>query len=458
MAEANPLDSLSLKEIVDKRNKLISRAREITDSAKKANRAMNTEERSEFDKLCGWDATDGTKHPGAIGELDEYVEAANRAGKWGNPAARGNEDEIRAARLAIVEARENPLAGRWIVPNNLQREETEEERSRKNRHPRATEEYRSKYEQWFRTAYEDFTPEETRALQMDADVSGGFLVAPQEFVKELIIFVNNLVFIRQLARVFTVENAESLGAPSLETDISDTNWTAEIATGVEDSSMAFGKRELRPHPCAKLIKVSDKLLRASVLNVEEIVRQRMAYKFGVVEETAFMTGTGVDQPLGVFTASSSGISTARDYVGANTTTAIAADALIGCFYNLKYQYQVSPNTRWGFHRTTIQNIRQLKDGIGQYLWQPGIAGGAPDTVYGKPYFMSEYVPSTYTAGQYVGIVGDFSFYWIADALDMRIQRLNELYAATAQVGFIGRKETDAMPVLEQAFSRLTLHA
>jgi HK97 family phage major capsid protein len=70
--------------------------------------------------------------------------------------------------------------------------------------------------------------------------------------------------------------------------------------------------------------------------------------------------------------------------------------------------------------------------------------------------MSEYAPSTFTTGLYVGILGDFSKYWIVDALDMEMQRLVELYAATNQIGFIGRKETDGMPCLEEAFVRVTL--
>ena len=41
---------------------------------------------------------------------------------------------------------------------------------------------------------------------------------------------------------------------------------------------------------------------------------------------------------------------------------------------------------------------------------------------------SEWAPSTFTTGQYVGLLGDFRHYWIADALSMQIQRLNELYA------------------------------
>jgi HK97 family phage major capsid protein len=61
-----------------------------------------------------------------------------------------------------------------------------------------------------------------------------------------------------------------------------------------------------------------------------------------------------------------------------------------------------------------------------------------------------------TTGNYVGILGDFSYYWIADALDMQVQRLVELYAATNQVGFIARREVDGMPVLEEAFVRVKL--
>ena len=70
--------------------------------------------------------------------------------------------------------------------------------------------------------------------------------------------------------------------------------------------------------------------------------------------------------------------------------------------------------------------------------------------------MSEYAPHTFTASQYVGIIGDFSNYWIADALDMEMQRLLELFAATNQIGLIGRMESDGMPVLSEAFVRVQL--
>ena len=59
-------------------------------------------------------------------------------------------------------------------------------------------------------------------------------------------------------------------------------------------------------------------------------------------------------------------------------------------------------------------------------------------------------------GQYVGLLCDWSHYWIADALTLQIQRLTELYAEKSQVGFIGRMETDGQPVLAEAFVRVKL--
>jgi HK97 family phage major capsid protein len=103
----------------------------------------------------------------------------------------------------------------------------------------------------------------------------------------------------------------------------------------------------------------------------------------------------------------------------------------------------------------VKRARKLKDGNSQYLWSPGLSG-QPGTILDRPYVMSEYVPDTYTTGLYVAAVGDFSYYWIVDSLDMEIQRLDELFALKNQVGMVVRKETDGMPVLSEAFARLKL--
>jgi len=294
---------------------------------------------------------------------------------------------------------------------------------------------------------------EVRALQADADASGGYYTVPQQFVNKLIKAIDDLCYIRAWGTPNPVANAQSLGIPSLDADPADADWTSELLIGGTDSTMAFGKRELTPKPLAKLLKVSNKLLRLTP-DVESLVIQRLAYKFQVTFEKAGMTGSGANQPLGVFTASADGITTSRDVSTGNTTTSIQTDGLKEAKYSIKAGYW--PKLKWIFHRDAIKQIAKLQDDDGHYLWQNSIQMGQPDMLDGHPVFASEYAPNTFTTGQYVGIIGDFSFWWYADSLDFAVQRLNELYAATNQVGFIGRMESDGMPVLAEAFARVKL--
>lgn len=285
----------------------------------------------------------------------------------------------------------------------------------------------------------------------DDSVEGGYITAPGDFVNRLLKDVDDAVVIRTLSTVYMVEKAESLGVPTLEDDMSDPEWTAELGTPTVDADLSFGSRELFPHQLTKEAKVSRKLLRRAIMPVEALVRERMAYRFGITLENAYMNGTGDRQPLGLFVASSAGIPTTRD-VNTGASADFTADGLINAKHELKPQYWGS--ARWLFHRYSIRNIRKLKDGDGSYIWQSGIQSDLPPNILEVPYVVSEYAPSTFSNGNYAGMIGDFSYYWIVDARDFGVQVLNELYARTDQTGFIGRLETDGMPVLPEAFIRL----
>jgi HK97 family phage major capsid protein len=408
-----------LNELRRKRGSLIEQGRALLDKAEKEKRELTAEESQQ------WDAMEKDQEKLRVEvereerqqKLDKERETVPEPTPLHNPEERGNGNEVK---------------------------------------PRATEVYNKAYRSYLANGLRNITAEELRALQSDSDTAGGFVTTPQQLANGLIKAVDDIVFVRQFATKFTVEKAESVGAPVLDSDPADADWTSEIKTGSEDSDMDFAKRELRPHPVAKRIKVANKLIRVSVLNIDALVRDRLAYKFGITHEKGFMTGNGAERPLGLFTASAQGISTGRDVSTGNTTTAIQADNLIEVKYTLKPQYQMRPGTRWIFHRDALKQIRKLKDGNGQYLWQAGLTADKPDTILEVPFLASEYAPNTFTTGLYVGLLGDLSFYWIVDALDMQIQVLDQLYAETAQTGYIGRMESDGAPVLEEAFVRVKL--
>lgn len=302
------------------------------------------------------------------------------------------------------------------------------------------------------------TPDEVKALSASDDAAGGFLQAPQQFAQGLLKFVDDAVYIRQLATVEQITQAESLGVLSLDSDLADWEWTTELATGSEDAVKPFGKRALTPHPLAKRIKVSRTLIRKSARPVETIVQQRLAYKLGVSQEKAYLTGDGAQKPLGLFTADANGVPTSRDVTYTDTNDTTRSDSLIDAKYSLKSQYQQAASTRWIFHRDMVKRIRKYRDANNQFMYNPGLGLGADmpraPQFLDVPIVMSEFAPNTFSSGAYIGLIGDLSFYWIVDALNLSLQVLNELYAETNQIGYIVRYEGDGAPMLAEAFARV----
>ncbi len=404
---------MTIKELREQRAKLIEDARAIIDLAAKENRARSDEETAKFDEMFA---------------ESERINDLIR-------------DEERTIELARAEA-------------ELADEHAREKRAGQPA-PESTEgRVMTSFRSWISGGQPGEHGDELRALSAGINTQGGFIVVPEEFVRMLIKKMDDLLFIRALATITPLAAAASAGIPTLDADPEDSDWTTELQTGSEDTTMAFGKREMIPHPMAKRIKVSNELLRIAALPVEQIINDRMLYKFGVTQEKAYLTGDGNQKPLGLFTASNDGIPTARDVSTDNTSTAITFDGLKEAKYSLKAGYW--RNAQWLFHRDAVKQIAKIKDLDDQYIWQRAIISGEPDRLLDFPVNMSEFVPNTFTADQYVGMVGDFSHYWIVDSLVMQMQRLAELYAETNQIGFIGRYEGDGAPVLGEAFARVQL--
>ena len=292
------------------------------------------------------------------------------------------------------------------------------------------------------------------ALQQDNPTQAGYLVAPEEFRSELIREIADATFMRQKANVLPpLKNAQSLGYPTRTAGMGAWAWGNELTEPTDDSTLAYGKREFVPRPGVSGIKVSKTLLR-NMAQVDAYVRGEIAEEVAKNLETAYMTGSGAGQPLGLFTSSLDGIYTDRDVSTGNTATEIKVDGLIEAQEKVKQQYQIG--CEWIFHSDAVKQIRKLKNSDGQYVWQNSLVAGSPDMLLGKPVNRSEYAPNTFTTGLYVGLYGNLKSYWIADAMSLEIQVLMELYAKSNQAYYLSRIETDGAPVLSAAFARVKL--
>lgn len=295
---------------------------------------------------------------------------------------------------------------------------------------------------------------ELKDLATQPGGAGGYAVA-DTMLRKLVELQAATIAMRQISQVLPPIPGGSVIAPSEEAELSDPEWTSEVGTGSDDVVEPFGQRLLAPKPLAKRIKVSRTLLRAATLiDVEGFVLSRLNRKFSEAEENAFINGTGANQPFGLLLAGITAVETAAS----NT---LAADDIINWAYTLPDAYAGAAKIL--ANRSFIRKTRLLKGTDNNYLWQPGLAAGSPPTILDWPYVTSDKYPTGLTADAYddnalVATIGDFSYYWIVDSLNFEVQRLEELYAATNQVGFIGRKETDGMVVAVDAFRNLKIKA
>lgn len=425
-------------EILQERAKLVKDARAILDKAQEEGRDANAAERESFDTM--------------FARADELQADADRLTKLEAAEAGLEESQGRVSQIAEIEDRGTPRV--IELRKNVLGEERSIEIPAEQNGDDAMDRMRCAMLRAF-GLLDARGSVNVRALSKGTDSEGGYLSPPLEFMAELIKAIDDMTYMRGICRVLPpLLDASTLGAPTIDTDMDDADWTTELSIGSEDTGLAFGRRELTPIPLAKWIKISKTLLRRSTMPVDIIVRDALARKFGYAMENGYLNGSGSGEPLGVFTASASGVPAARDIDEDNTTTAFTYDGLINCQMAVKKQYR--RGAQWVMHRDAVKLARKLKDNDGRYLWIPSIMPGVPDTLLGDPLNESEFAPNTFTTGLYVGIYGNFSTYWIVDALTMTIQVLVELYAGTNQAAYLGRLETDGAPTDPNAFARVTL--
>lgn len=281
------------------------------------------------------------------------------------------------------------------------------------------------------------------ALQIGVDSEGGYLV-PDEFETTLIQALEEENIFRQLAKVITTSSGDKK-IPVVASK-GTASWVDEEGV-IPESDDNFGQVSIGAYKLATMIKVSEELLNDSVFNLQNYIAKEFARRIGSKEEEAFFMGDGVGKPTGIFNATGG----AQVGVTAASATAITLDEVMDLFYSLKSPYR--KNAVFIMNDATVKAIRKLKDGNGQYIWQPSLTAGTPDTILNRPVLTSAYVP-TIASGTKSIAFGDFSYYWVADRQGRSFKRLNELYAATGQVGFMATQRVDGKLILPEAIKVL----
>lgn len=282
------------------------------------------------------------------------------------------------------------------------------------------------------------------SLSIGTDAKGGYLV-PDEFERKLVQGLEEENFFRSLATIIKTSSGDR--KIPIVTGKGEAAWVDENGQFPE-SDDSFGQTSISAYKLATMIKVSDELLNDNVFDLQSYIVQEFARRIATKEEEAFFIGNGVGKPTGIFNETGG----AENGV-TSTAATISFDDVMDLFYSLKAPYR--KNAKWILNDSTVKAIRKLKDGNGNYIWQPSVSANTPDMILNRPYFTSTFVPEI-ASGTKPMAFGDYKYYWIADREGRSFKRLNELYAATGQVGFLASQRVDGKLILPEAVKTLTM--
>jgi HK97 family phage major capsid protein len=281
---------------------------------------------------------------------------------------------------------------------------------------------------------------ELKALSSQSDPDGGYLV-PSETETAIDRILAKASPIRAIATVRQI-GAATFRKP-ITTSGADSGWVGEAASRAETTAptisvIEFPAMELYAMPAA-----TQSLLDDAYVNVEQWLAEEVQTEFAEQEGAAFVGGDGINKPRGFLTyttvADASWAWEKIGYIASGASGAFASsnpsDALIDLAYAPKQGYRA--NGRWAMNRKTESAIRKLKDGQGNYIWQPGTAVGEPATLLGYAVTEAEDMPDI-AANSLSIAFGDFGRgYLVVDRVGVRV--LRDPYSAKPFVLFYTTK-------------------
>lgn len=182
-----------------------------------------------------------------------------------------------------------------------------------------------------------------------------------------------------------------------------------------------------------LVRVAAELLEDSAFDLARILGDVLGERIARKQNEDFTLAAGGAAPYGITLHAATG-----DTLDA--TTAITADELEDFYRSVDPAYRM--NAQWMMNDGIVGAIRKLKGSDNNYLWQPGLAGGDPDTLKGKPVVLNQDMASAVTASAVVATFGDHSYYKIREVGSVRFRRLVERYADEDEEGFVAFERAD----------------
>ena len=403
-----------MKELIEKKNDLITRAESVINAAKAEKRELTEAEAAELAEIRD-NVRRIVHHLELIDDIDEMgrVEKKEDGGTVVEKEVETEVKEQRAIEMQERQAFENFIRGYTV-------------------HERAGE----------------LTPAPYDSTTNPAGAAGALI--PTTIVKYIIRKVYDICPILERSQKFNVKG--NLAVPYYPADATK-NITVDYQeefVQLASSSGSFITVTLGGFLAGCLTKISRSLINNVQFDIVGFVVDEMAYAISRWIENQLLNGF---TPTATLTAGVTGLSTLTNGITAASQTAITADEVVKLHDSIKDQFQ--RNAIWIMSPSTRTALRLLKSSTGYYLLNDDISTPFGTSLLGKPVYVSDNMPDI-AAGNTVIYYGDMHGLATKFSENINIQVLRERYADEHAYGVIGWLEFDAKVIDEQQIAKLTM--
>jgi HK97 family phage major capsid protein len=142
------------------------------------------------------------------------------------------------------------------------------------------------------------------------------------------------------------------------------------------------------------------------------------------------------------------------YFANGSTTVLSSEALIGMIYSLPAYYR--NRGTFVMNGNTLAVVRKLKDTTGQYLWQPSLQAGQPETLLGRPVVEAVDMDDA-SASAFPILFGDIATaYRIVDRIDLSVLVNPYLLATNSTTRFHASRRVGGGVVQPNAVKKLKM--
>lgn len=243
--------------------------------------------------------------------------------------------------------------------------------------------------------------------------------------------------VMNVAEIIRTSTGEPLRWPTVNDTSNTGRQIGEGASTTTATDPAFGQKLWYAYKfTSDAILVPFELLRDSAFDLAGILAGMLGERLGRIQASRYTTGSGANTPTGIVTEAAAGVTAA-------SATAIIFDEVIDLEHSLDPSRRSMPGVGYMFHDNVLKALRKLKDGEGRYLWQAGANTGAPSTLNGYPYQISQDMASTIQASAVTMLFGQLSMFKIRQVNSVRLYRLTEKYREQDSDAFLAFVEGDS---------------